>query len=750
MQKSAIPLKWDLKANRRYKLQNMERSMRGKIERGLVELITNSDDSYQDLEEKVKQIPGKIRIEVIRKKGRSSYVIVKDRAAGMNREEMYQKLGGLGERTSGFEKRKIRRGLNGRGAKDVAAFGTVHFECIKNEEYNHLIIPLSLECCFTEPQPQKSITEIRKKLGIPKGNGTVVTIEVNNRFKIPTHETFVKDFSRYYSLRDIFSNPSREVKIKDMNKNREDRLIYNYTKGETIFDEDLIIPEYPDSKAHLVIYRHSSPFKLGTLPYKEGGILIKSKVAIHDCTYFGFESEPFAWRFSGELYCEFIDGLICDYDDREETNPNNPNHPKNNPMRILDPLRDGLILEHPFMQKLYIKCKNMVQPFIEELKASEESHKRDVTDENLDKKLNNLSKEVSKIFEKRLKELEEDVPPGLIDIGKIEELPIGLHIMPSNEKYPIPIIVNQPKIFSIIVKHYEELDELLPISIETTDPEDVKIIESPVYLKRFSEDHKIGRTTFVLESAKAGKETLVGARYSGYERDLYVKIIEPQPTNELPEGFSFEKEIYYLRINKDKTLILNLKTSKKVGNRLIAEINSNHPNIVIKGGGSCVLNKTDFPGVLRGKVKVQGRQLKAKAKIIARLRDFDLATTSVIVKEHIPSSGINFTFELVEENFGSVRYKWENPYMLKIGAEHPSIRKYLGNLTEEGEYPGIKNPVYHALIAEVIAEALAFNILEKNFKKEGQDGMLDYTSTDLYYHREFSEFLKISHKHLVN
>jgi len=358
MNKIKIPDEWDLGATRRYKRQNMEMAMKGKIERGLVELITNSDDSYRDLEEKAKQVLGKIRIEFKRKKGQSSYVIVKDRAMGMNREEMYQKLGTLGERTSGFEKRKIRRGLNGRGARDVAAFG------------------------------------------IPKGDGTVVTIEVNNRFKIPTHDRFVKDFSRYYSLRDIFSNPSREVKIKDMNKNREDRLIYNYTKGETIYNKDLIISEYPYSKAHLVIHKHLTPFEQGMLPYREGGILIKSKATIHDCTYFGLESETFAWRFTGELYCEFIDKLIYDYDDREEINPDNPNHPANNPMRVLDPLRDGLVLEHPFVQTLYKKCKNILQPFIEKLKALEESHKRDVTNENLDKKLNNLSKEVSRMFEK--------------------------------------------------------------------------------------------------------------------------------------------------------------------------------------------------------------------------------------------------------------------------------------------------------------------------------------------------------------
>ena len=69
MANTTIPEEFDLKTSRRYKRQNMAKAMRGKIERGLVELITNSDDSYRDLEEDGVPITGKIRIEVERKRG---------------------------------------------------------------------------------------------------------------------------------------------------------------------------------------------------------------------------------------------------------------------------------------------------------------------------------------------------------------------------------------------------------------------------------------------------------------------------------------------------------------------------------------------------------------------------------------------------------------------------------------------------------------------------------------------------------
>ena len=108
MSKVEIPMEWELRSGRRHKRQDMEKAMRGRIERGLVELITNSDDSYRNLEEEGKRTSGKIRVEIERRKmGQPSTVIVRDRAEGMDRVEMYHELGGLGERTWGFEKGKL-------------------------------------------------------------------------------------------------------------------------------------------------------------------------------------------------------------------------------------------------------------------------------------------------------------------------------------------------------------------------------------------------------------------------------------------------------------------------------------------------------------------------------------------------------------------------------------------------------------------------------------------------------------------
>lgn len=46
----------------RYFLSTAQRAMKGDIIRGLVELITNSDDSYGDLESDGKTVSGEIRV----------------------------------------------------------------------------------------------------------------------------------------------------------------------------------------------------------------------------------------------------------------------------------------------------------------------------------------------------------------------------------------------------------------------------------------------------------------------------------------------------------------------------------------------------------------------------------------------------------------------------------------------------------------------------------------------------------------
>jgi len=733
----------DLQTTSRYRRQNMMRAMGTKIERGLVELITNSNDSYDTLEESGPLPVGKIRIEIERKRrGNPSFVVVKDRSSGMSAEELNEKIGQVGARTSGYEKGKTRRGLFGRGAKDVAIFGNTHFESIKDEAYSHFVITPSWKTWF-EAINEKPTKEIRERLGIPRGNGTAVTIEAQNSYTIPHHEKLVDLLSRYYSLRGIMSNSKREVILVDVNTGKSDHLLYNYPEGNIVVDQDIDIPGYQDARVHILIRQHNTRFEENTLPLREG-ILVKSGSAIHECTYFQLESEPYCWRFSGAVTCEFIDKLVREYDEIEEGS-DSPQHPENNAQLLIDPDRKGLVDDHPFTQSLKKECRRVLRYLVEQIKSNEVEPKKKVTDEKLNRQLDALSKEISKLYEKKLKDLDEDIDTVTGDNGKIPKLSPGMHIIPPGDEI---IYANSPKTFTVKIVGVDILDEALSVVISSSN-EDVKVRNSPVYLRKFSEDKCTASTTFTLESEIVSAESLIEITYNGYQEVILVTVKEPEAPDSIPDGLSFDKPIYHLSVNKEKSLYLWLKLDHAGSAEYLTQIQSGRPDIIIKGGGKCVLRQTDVSNVYSGKCRVMGRRAKAKTDITAITEGSNSARTEVIIEDKEPSSQIHFDFQPDEEDFGSMRYKWDenHPHILKIAAKHSSIRYYLG--TPIGDhYPGRNTSEYHCVIAEVIAEALAFDILERQFRSEGHQGTLNFTTAHTYFNMHFSDFLNMTHKYL--
>ena len=191
-----------------------------------------------------------------------------------------------------------------------------------------------------------------------------------------------------------------------------------------------------------------------------------------------------------------------------------------------------------------------------------------------------------------------------------------------------------------------------------------------------------------------------------------------------------------------------------LGDKVVAIINPdpNHPQIVIKGGSRCELRRSHLSNIWIGECRIIGRKAKDKGTIIASVQNFDSADVKLFVEDREPKSGINIRTQPKEEDYGSVRYKWDapkDPDMLFIGAKHYSIRKYLGMPSEDSRYPGVSDPKYHVVLDEVIAEALAFRTLEAEFRKKGDKGLLDYTSSEFWFHKHFSDYLATAHKYLV-
>ena len=297
-----MPIK-DLPMAPRYWKRRIKSSMGGTVIRPLVELITNSADSYKRSESENEK---KIMIYYSRNNGN-----VTDEAEGMSRQTLLKVIP-YGAKTSGRESGKKVRGHFGIGLKDAAlALDNTHVISIKNDKINAIKIFFDSN---SRPKVDdgviinKDITEgAREKYKIMK-NGTVV------KFDIPSSNGFGRNKSSWvcnhligsFLLRKILSSDKYSVFFIDGENNTELRLRYNLPEGKEILKDKFEI-KYKNRryKVNLIIKKANRKLTQ-TGEYRDGGILIFfNEDSILDCSLFGYDHDFYAQNFFGEA--EIID-----------------------------------------------------------------------------------------------------------------------------------------------------------------------------------------------------------------------------------------------------------------------------------------------------------------------------------------------------------------------------------------------------------------------------------------------------------
>lgn len=313
----------------------------------IVELVTNADDRYQHL------AAASGRIEIVIERGKSGrFLHVRDFADGMTLDTMDSKLSRTGGRVSGLEKGFSVRGTNSRGAKDIAALGSVRFQSIAAADDKLHISEITDGFLFKPHGTYEPTPALRSSIGIASGSGTLVSVSIGPNHTFPLYESLCTRIQNLVALREILADPQRTVVLRDSSRQRPVRLVSSTPAGTERVKETFDIPGYENARAKLVIERAPTPFEREGHRFRLGGILVKSRHAVHEATYFDpeLETEPHALWFSGKLKCEYIDDLWNAFDDHFEQGlpPES-----SNPLPILDPSRQsGLTRQHPFVQAL--------------------------------------------------------------------------------------------------------------------------------------------------------------------------------------------------------------------------------------------------------------------------------------------------------------------------------------------------------------------------------------------------------------
>ena len=678
----------------------------------LVELITNCDDSYHRLFKKGlrNEDGGPILIEYLeQRKGQPSYLIVHDRAEGMTLQEMKDRLGDVGTKRS----EEGDRGFLARGAKDCTELGRMTIESIKDERYYK---------CELTPKPQfipwedgKKVTiEIRDRLHIPRGSGTVVTLLIDQKHKLPRFESIVRDLPWHFALRDILSEDSHiKALLKNLNRtdDRAEKLTYHHPDGELVCNEPFEIQGYDGARAHLKIWKSVEPFEDTSDRFRRSGLLIKAERAIHECSLLTpeFEKDLHGKKYFGRLECQYIDKVLREYDERREKDQP---HDAKNPSLLIDPNRQhGLIREHPYTKALFQVPSERLRALVAKDREAERPKERRIANEETQSRLDRLAKKASEFIKQQLEDIQELT--GGEDIDKDAFTKQGVFIFPTY----LNVALGEERTLTYYVKTslIDNIDQ--EVSVEAGDSA-LTILDTPFKLRlhRTKEDRLIG--TFRVRGEALKDSVIIRASCGGLPKaEAIASVIETKIEEHFFDSpLEFEHDEYRVREGSRKSLELFAKYPEVVAEATSVTVaSSDSAGIPIRG--TCQVVPVAGSNYAHGDVIVQGRKLNAKAEIKAAVNGRETSTQVKVIQKP-PESNVPFKFELSDEDFGKFRAQWAThegkPHLLLVSARHRSLSRYLG---PGPEFEGQKAPHFRVLLAEIIAEAVCSKSLELECKE---------------------------------
>jgi hypothetical protein len=306
------------------------------VEKALVELITNSDDSYARLEKTGTQVTGEIRITYERHRA-GALLVVADQAEGMSFEWVSFILSYGGALSPLARGEGDGRGYFGRGLKQ-AIYGLGHgwIETIHAGRFSRIDLFRSenggyLYDDWDGDRPAEASDYSR--LGIAD-SGTQVTIVIENtHVDISYYRTVVLAVANNIYLRDVLTR--RNVELLHVQQGKEVER-----SGHVHYEEPpAILLLGPDHAGSFVYQQEEYPFTITlkraqdvelTLKGDErtNGLVVLSGMAVLDCQLFEYENQVGTEYLFGTVRCAALieqlgQGMAIISDEREGLNHKN-------------------------------------------------------------------------------------------------------------------------------------------------------------------------------------------------------------------------------------------------------------------------------------------------------------------------------------------------------------------------------------------------------------------------------------------
>lgn len=713
----------------RYQLQNAAIAIRDVYD-AVIELVTNVDDRYVLL-----NCSGKIEIELNRGH-RKKTLRVRDFADGMTSDDMDLKLARRGGRVSGLEAGKKVRGTNSRGAKDIAVLGSVTFESIAHDGKFHKCQIRQAE--FQPYESEKVTSVVRKRLGIPNGTGTMVTVELGREHTVPRHDSMVDGVARLVALRDILADPNRKVLIRDLRQDREIELSPPHIEGQERKSQRLTIPGYPGATAKLKLFRAKTPFEREPMKERLGGVLVKSKHAVHESTLFDpkLERDPHALWFYGKLTCEYLDDLWNDYDDHiergEEIDPLNP-RPVIDPMR-----RQGLTRDHPFVKALYGEALKVLRPLVDEERKRAEGERSRVESQQTRQRLDKLEKVAAKFMEEKQDSDEPSRDPDSTDsTRRLQER--GYSLSPPF----LQLVLGKRRNcwLNVRLDAFPELQQGSDVQVECLSNE-ISSSARTIGLEPHPTQEGVLRAVWQITALETTSATGIRVRAGSIVAEITAEVLEKESDRfRHVIGLQFGRKRYQLRGDKTKKRVTLMAPLSLVSGDCPVEVECSSRSFTVRGAK--VIKPVKALGIARCELRVESKNADTHG-IITAIVAGEKATAELI---SVPAQGSSIDIKLEDVDLVNQRYRWRSN-CLEVAARHPSLQRYLGSKADK--FPGQEQQHFCVLIAEIVADAVCSKVIERRelacaYEDEARDWSFFYAE----FSQLMTEFLPIAHKLVV-
>ena len=653
----------------------------------VIELVTNSDDSYQRLGN-VKN--GRILIDITRRRRPSpTTLVVSDRAEGMTYAELEERLGGAGRETSGFDAAMPVRGMFGRGAKDLSHFGPVRWESKRNGEHTAFEIP---------NKGGASLDYTIEPLGVVsrRDHETEVRLTIGHSFRVPRHDTLLQRLPRHYALRPILRDREGRLVLLGQGEGREkDKLVYQEPRGRSLASGLRVpIEGYPDCFADVSLWEADETLEDGEpWEYWKHSLLVTSGRSAHEVFHdSALAREPNA-RYLGRLFgtadVPAINDLIREF---ESARRSGQEPSVQNPTELVRRDRRGLSTEHPFVTALHAALDGVLRPHVERLREQSE-HSQGGVAPNLRRRLD----AVGQLLGRYLEEENQTELPGTGMQGDLPEP--GLTLVP-------PRCIALPGKAARTLVRYRPTGDTAYKSVEVLlDHGDTEMSTQTLEL-----DPRDGywSKTLTVDGRDAGARTEVLAVVGNDEATGTIEW-EERETDEVEE-LQFERASYVVREGSERKL------------RLLGPIDlaaqDIRPEVSIAGDPGITMKSSAFVFGVDAKrncavciITVTGRGVGARARVTARV-GADEAKTAL----HVGSrgvSGLHIDFEDADPAYRSRLDHDEGT--LWVNRAHPVVKRYLGARTDDTSAQDSVH--FRTMLAELLVAAVVRYQLQERYQE---------------------------------